>query len=87
MRFRRQQPKRRRTWWRNSYGAITDGQFEIFRETPKWLRENHIPAWSPWALYDMRSGVAVHVDNFTTVERAKGYAELNPLISQPEEAS
>lgn len=71
---------RRRTWWRNSYGAVTDGDFEIYRDTPESLRTAGRPVWMPMSLWDVRSGAAVYVQNFTTVERAKQAAAPNAPV-------
>lgn len=72
-----------RTWWRNDYGAVTDGDFEIYRDTPESLHASWTPAWMPMSLWDVRSGAAVHMGNFTTTEQAKAAALPNAPARRP----
>jgi len=72
-----------RKWWRNSYGAVTDGSFELYHEPLEHLRDVGLPPWKPWCLYDVRSGTAVLVSGHETLERGKAAALLTMPVHQP----
>lgn len=65
-----------RTWIRNEYGSITDGDgWDVYRDADDTIIDNRGDLGKPWSLWHYGE----YVGNYATVEDAKAATEPLPL--------